>query len=85
MDENALFSKYGLKTQEMIELKALMGDKSDNIPGVKGIGEVSGLNLIKEYKNLETIYENLDNSKPALKNKLIEDKENRLRSEYSFD
>lgn len=80
MNEEALFEKYGLKPEEMIELKALMGDKSDNIPGVKGIGEVSGISLIKEYKNLENIYENLDKIKPSLSKKLTEDKENAFLS-----
>jgi len=80
MNKEALFEKYGLTPDEMIELKALMGDKSDNIPGVKGIGEVSGLSLIKEYKNLENIYENLENIKPSLSKKLTEDKENAFLS-----
>lgn len=79
-DKNVLFEKYGLTPSQMIELKALMGDKSDNIPGVKGIGEVSGINLVKEYGNLENIYENLDNIKPALKNKLENDRENAFLS-----
>lgn len=75
-DKNVLFEKYGLTPLQMLELKALMGDKSDNIPGVKGIGEVSGINLVKEYGNLENIYSNLDNIKPALKNKLEADRDN---------
>lgn len=80
MDEKALFEKYGLNPMQMIELKALMGDKSDNIPGVKGIGEVSGINLVKEYGSLENIYENLENIKPSLKNKLEADKDNAFLS-----
>lgn len=80
MDESALYEKYGLKPFEMIELKALMGDKSDNIPGVRGIGEVSGLNLIKEYSTLEKIYENIENLKPSVASKLTEDKENAFLS-----
>lgn len=76
MDEAALFEKYGLKPFQMIELKALMGDKSDNIPGVRGIGEVTGINLIKEYSTLDGVYENIENIKPSVQKKLIEDKEN---------
>lgn len=80
MDEKALFEKYGLTPQQMIELKALMGDKSDNIPGVKGIGEVSGINLIKQYGSLENIYENISEIKASLKSKLEDDKDNAFLS-----
>ncbi len=80
MDKNALFEKYGLTPPQMIELKALMGDKSDNIPGVKGVGEVTGLNLIKEYGTLENIYENIENIKGSLQTKLISEKENAFLS-----
>ncbi len=80
MDENALFEKYGLTPPQMIELKALMGDKSDNIPGVKGVGEVTGLNLIKEYGSLENIYEHIDDIKGSLQKKLISEKENAFLS-----
>jgi len=76
MDKEKVFEKYGLTPTELIDLKALMGDKSDNIPGVAGVGEVSGLKLIKEYKTLENLYENIDNIKGSLKDKLISDKEN---------
>ncbi len=80
MDKKALFEKYGLTPSQMVELKALMGDKSDNIPGVKGVGEVTGINLIKEYGTLENIYENIDNIKGSLQNKLILEKENAFLS-----
>ena len=80
MNRDELKAQYGLTPCEMIELKALMGDKSDNIPGVRGIGEVSGLNLIKEYSTLENIYENLENIKPALSKKLKDDKKNAFLS-----
>lgn len=64
---------YGITPDELIDLKGLMGDKSDNIPGVPGIGEKTGLKLIKEYKNIETVYENIDNlSGKKLKENLIE-------------
>lgn len=59
-DKDAVFEKYGVTPEEFIDVKALMGDSSDNIPGVLGIGEKTALSLIKENKNIEKIYENLD-------------------------
>ena len=59
----------------MIDLKALMGDSSDNIPGVKGIGEKTALKLLQEYKSLENIYDNIDEIKGKTKEKLEADKE----------
>lgn len=56
----ALFEEYGLTPEEMIELKALMGDSSDNIPGVAGIGKKTASDLITAYHNIDYIYENLD-------------------------
>ena len=67
---------YGLEPINIIDLKALEGDPSDNIPGVKGIGEKGALKLLHEYKTIENIYENIDNIKGALKEKLLNDKEN---------
>ncbi|WP_311564942.1 DNA polymerase I [Peptoniphilus duerdenii] len=55
-----LYDEYGLTPEEFIDLKALMGDSSDNIPGVPGVGEKTGIKLIKEYKNIENLYQNLD-------------------------
>ncbi|OLS03309.1 DNA polymerase I [Tissierella creatinophila] len=64
---------YGITPAQLIDLKGLMGDKSDNIPGVPGIGEKTGLKLIKEFKNIEGVYENIDNiSGKKLKENLIE-------------
>jgi len=81
MDIAAVAEKYeGLEPKDLIELKAIMGDKSDNIPGVAGIGEVGGLKLISEYKTLENIYENIDSVKESLKKKLLADKENAFLS-----
>ncbi len=56
----ALFQKYGLTPPEMIELKALMGDSSDNIPGVAGVGEKTATDLIMRYHSLDYIYEHID-------------------------
>ncbi|MBQ6847689.1 MAG: DNA polymerase I [Clostridia bacterium] len=58
--KEALFEKYGLTPEEMIEFKALMGDSSDNIPGVAGVGEKTATDLITKYHNIDYIYENLD-------------------------
>lgn len=67
--------EYGIEPINVIDLKALAGDSSDNIPGVKGIGEKTALNLLKSYKNLEGIYENIDLVKGKVKEKLENDKE----------
>ena len=71
---------YGIEPINIIDLKALMGDQSDNIPGVKGIGEKTALKLLHEYKSLDLIYENIDKIKGALNKKLTEEKENAYKS-----
>ncbi len=60
-DRQKIIHEYGIEPKQFIDLKGLMGDKSDNIPGVPGIGEKTGLKLIKEFNNIENIYKNLDN------------------------
>lgn len=68
--------KYGVVPGKMLDVKALMGDSSDNIPGVPGIGEKTALRLIQEYGTLDGLYENLDKvTKPALHKKLEEFKD----------
>ena len=59
-DEAAVLAKYGVSAGQMIDVKALMGDASDNIPGVPGIGEKTALKLIREHGSLDTLYENLE-------------------------
>jgi DNA polymerase-1 len=59
-DEKAVFERYGVTPAQLIDVKALMGDKSDNIPGIPGIGEKTALELIKAYGTLEGVYENID-------------------------
>ncbi len=59
-DRDAFHAKYGIEPQEFIDLKALMGDSSDNIPGVPGVGEKTAIKLISEFHSLEGIYEHLD-------------------------
>lgn len=75
--KEALFEKYGLIPEEMIELKALMGDSSDNIPGVAGVGEKTATDLISRYHNIDYIYENLDTLeiKEGVRKKLADGKE----------
>lgn len=71
-----LMEKMGLTPEQFIDLKALMGDKSDNIPGVTKIGEKTGLKLLHEFGSLEGIYENIDTFKASkMKENLINDKE----------
>jgi len=65
-----IFETFGLTPAQIIDLKALMGDKSDNIPGVAGVGEKTALDLMRRFGNLETIYKSLDDLTPSLKNKL---------------
>ena len=71
---------YGIEPKRIIDLKALMGDSSDNIPGVKGIGEKTALKLLQQYVSLDGIYENIDNIKGSIHDKLVTDKENAYRS-----
>lgn len=79
-NEESFKEEYGIDPIKVIDLKALMGDSSDNIPGVKGIGEKTALKLLQEYKSLEGIYENIDSIKGKIKEKLINDKDNAFMS-----
>lgn len=72
-DKDKIIEEYGIEPKQFIELKGLMGDKSDNIPGVPGIGEKTGLKLLYEYGSMENIYNNIDKiSGKKLKENLIE-------------
>lgn len=75
MDKKTFNDTYGFDPIHMIDLKALMGDSSDNIPGVKGIGEKGAIKLVSEYKTIDNIYENIDKIKGATQIKLIDGKE----------
>ncbi len=79
-NETSFEAEYGIKPINIIDLKALMGDSSDNIPGVKGVGEKTALKLLQDYKTLDGIYENIDSIKGKLKEKLENDKENAYKS-----
>ena len=67
--------KYGINVHQFLDLKSLKGDSSDNLPGVPGIGEKTGVQLLQEYGTLDNIYEHLDDIKPSTANKLHAGKE----------
>ena len=69
-DLDAVNRRYGLSPAQLVDLKALMGDKSDNIPGVSGVGEKTALRLLQKYGSLEGIYEHLDDVQARFRNKL---------------
>ena len=71
---------YKVDPINMIDLKALMGDMSDHIPGVKGIGEKTAINLLEKYKTLDNLYNHIDELTPKVKEKLESDKENAYMS-----
>lgn len=74
-DERVAVEEYGIKPSQFIEIKGLMGDSSDNIPGVPGVGEKTAFKLIKEFGNIDGIYDNLDKiSGKKLKENLEENK-----------
>ena len=60
MDLDAIHEKYGIEPKQLIEVKSLMGDTSDNIPGVKGIGEKTAMTLVKNFGTLDNVYDHLD-------------------------
>ena len=72
--------KMGINPIQIIDLKALMGDSSDNIPGVKGVGEKTAINLIQTYNSIENLYENVNEIKGKLFEKLVADKDNSFLS-----
>lgn len=63
-------AKYGIKAEQFLDLKALKGDSSDNIPGVPGVGEKTAIELLKQYKTLDNVYENLPLMKDSVRKKL---------------
>ena len=82
MDNNAIFEDFGISPKQLIDVKALQGDSSDNIPGVKGVGEKTALKLIQEYGNLENLYKNLGKLKGNLKENLENEKDKAYLSRY---
>ena len=82
MDEAKLKEAMGIVPSQIIDLKALMGDTADNIPGVKGIGEKTALKLLSEYETVDNVYAHIDEIKGKLKEKLETDKEKAFLSKY---
>lgn len=76
-EEGAVMNEYGVTPQELIQVKALQGDSSDNIPGVAGVGAKTALDLIQRFHSIDYIYENLDglDIKPGVKAKLANDRD----------
>ncbi len=74
-DPAGVEKRMGLAPEQIVDYKALRGDASDNIPGVKGIGEKQAVEMLQKYKNLENIYQHLDELKPAQRQKLQDNKE----------
>ena len=68
--------KYGIKPEEFVEIKGLMGDSSDNIPGIPGVGEKTAFSLIQKYHTLDTIYNELE------KNEDFKDIKGKLREKF---
>ncbi len=81
-NREAVIKKLQVTPEQIVDYKALCGDKSDNIPGVKGIGEKTAVKLLAEYQTLENIYQNIDNIKGAVKKKLEADKESAFHSQF---
>ncbi len=69
-DKETFAAEYGFEAPHIIDLKALMGDSSDNIPGVRGVGEKTAMDLIQRYTTLAGVYEHISELKPAVANKL---------------
>lgn len=97
MNPQTFYETYGVEPIKMIDIKSLMGDASDNIPGVKGIGEKTALSLLQKYGSLDGVYEHIDEISAKTREKLINDKDNAYFSyklatifkeipfEYTFD
>ena len=74
-NEDTFREAYGIEPKAIVDLKALQGDASDNIPGVRGIGEKTALKLLQQYHTLDNLYDHIDEIKGKMKEKLVEDKE----------
>ena len=80
LDVKEVEEKYGILKSQFLDLKALKGDASDNIPGVPGVGEKTAAKLLNEYESLDGIYEHIDEIKGSVQKKLIEGKESAYMS-----
>ncbi len=74
-DTESVKQRYGLAPAQLVDLKAMMGDQSDNIPGVRGVGEKTATKLLQQYDQLETIYEHLDKVQARFRSKLEAERE----------
>ena len=75
-NSQAVVDRLGVKPSQVVDLKALMGDSSDNYPGVTGIGPKTAQTLLDKYENLDNVYKNLDKIKPIVRQKLEKDRDN---------
>lgn len=80
--EQSILQEYGVKPIQLIDVKAIMGDASDNIKGVPGIGEKGALKLINDYGSLDGVYQNIDEIKGSVKEKLLAGKESAIESRF---
>lgn len=80
IDAKGVVEKWGVSPEQFIDYLAIVGDTSDNIPGVKGIGPKGAIKLIEEFGTLEKVYENIDKIEGKLKIKLVDNKENAFLS-----
>lgn len=81
VDREGVLAKYGIAPEQFVDYLAIVGDSSDNIPGVKGLGPKGAETLLKEYKNLDNIYANLEKLPEKVREKLTTDKENAYLSQ----
>ncbi len=82
MDEAAVWDRYTLKPVQIIDLKGLAGDPSDNIPGVTKVGDKTAIKLLSQYETVEGVYEHIDELKGKLKENLVNDKEKAFMSKH---
>ncbi len=80
IDRNEIISRFGVTPDLIIDAKGLMGDTSDNIPGVSGVGEKTAYGLVRDYGTLENIYKNIESIKGKLREKLESDRDNAFLS-----
>lgn len=82
LDQNGIYAKYQVRADQFVDYLALMGDSSDNIPGVRGIGPKAAEALLQDYPSLEAIYEDLANVNPKYRSKLEENRDNAFLSKH---
>lgn len=82
MNRDRIHQQYGVSPKDLIDVKGLMGDKSDNIPGVPGVGEKTALKLIQTYGDMEGVYDHIDEIKGALRDKLETHRESAFLSRH---